>query len=458
MCKQLTQAKLSTIQFYSLKGSMSIKAEKVERVELDNSNHFSAELAKLQAKVAELERTRLDYERLQETLRQREAQLLQAQKMEAVGRLAGGIAHDFNNLLTAIMGYAELVSGGLNLEKNLVQEDLQDLQKTAEQAALLTRQLLTFSRPRQIEPSVLDLNNALSEIEKLLRRLIGEDVELQTKADPASALVLIDHGQFDQIIMNLAINARDAMPSGGKLSVEIRKVFLDEDYQALHNQCLKAGHYALLAVTDNGIGMNPLTIANIFDPFFTTKEPGKGTSLGLATVFNIVQQNNGVILVYSELGVGTTFKIYLPVAPESYLLESPRSTIVFNTELLTGSETVLLVEDDDSVRSFARRVLETAGYNVLEACDGQVAYQLAEKQVAKIDILLTDILLPKMGGRELALRLKNNHPNLKVMCMSGYTDWTVIHHGLLDSQDLFLQKPFTTNHLLSKVRQVLDVK
>ena len=378
-----------------------------------------------------------------------EEQLRQSQKMEAVGQLAGGVAHDFNNLLTVISGNSDLLQSDLPANESW-QELIAEIQQAARQAAGLTRQLLAFSRQTVLEPKVLDVNDVVREHEKMLRRLIGEDVQLMAVLDLALAPVKVDPGQLGQVIMNLAVNARDAMPQGGKLTIETRNVALDDRSAAM--VCgATPGRYVLLAVDDTGVGMAPDVQARIFEPFFTTKGPAKGTGLGLATVYGIVKQSGGFISVCSEPGRGTTFKILFPAAEMPVSTEEPAVHAVAR-----GSETILLVEDEDAVRSVVRRVLRQAGYTVLEAGQGGEAIQLAGQYAGSIDMLITDVIMPEMGGRELVERLTSLRPGLKVMYLSGYTRDAIIRHGVLQAEVAFLAKPFTNAALATKIRQVLD--
>jgi PAS domain S-box-containing protein len=381
-----------------------------------------------------------------------EAQFQQAQKMEGIGRLAGGVAHDFNNLLTVMTGYGEMAREMLPTA-DPVREDLDELLKAAERATDLTRQLLAFARKQAIEPRVLNLNDLILDTGRLLRRLIGEDIELVTHPAPDLGLVRVDPGQIEQVLVNLAINARDAMPGGGKLTIETRNAALDDLY-AQQRLETSAGAYVLLAISDTGVGMDAEVQSHLFEPFFTTKAAGKGTGLGLATCYGIVKQHGGAIGVYSEVDQGTTFKIYLPraVAP---LRDSPRREGVEG--LPRGAETVLLVEDEVSVRALAARVLRAQGYTVLEAADGDEALALArELGGATIDLLLTDVIMPQTGGRALADRLVALLPSVKVLYMSGYTDDAIVHHGRLEPGIAFLHKPFSPAGLARKVREVLD--
>ena len=382
-----------------------------------------------------------------------EQQLRQAQKMEAVGRLSGGIAHDFNNLLGVIIGYSELL-GERVVEHASLRKNVEEIKKAGHRAADLTRQLLAFSRQQVLDPKVLDLNAIVAGLEKMLRPLIGEDIELSTALDPALGHVKADQGQIEQVIMNLVINGRDAMPEGGKLMIETGNVELDNDYARRHPPVLP-GSYALLAVTDTGIGMDAKTQAHIFDPFFTTKEMGKGTGLGLATVYGVVKQSGGYIWVYSEPGKGTTFKTYLPLVEES---PEPAGLGAARAKPSRGSETILLVEDEESLRVMTRTLLVQSGYHVLDADSGAQALEIAHRHEETIHLLLTDVVLPGMRGRELAERMVLFRPDLRVLLMSGYTDHAIAAQGVLDVGTFFLQKPFTRDALTREVRKVLDIK
>jgi PAS domain S-box-containing protein len=380
--------------------------------------------------------------------RRLEGQLLHSQKMEAVGRLAGGVAHDFNNLLTVILSYSDLLLEDLPSDAK-DREDVEEIRKAAIAASSLTRQLLAFSRQQVLQPRILDINAVVSGTEKLLTRLLGEDVRLSTSLAPDLGNVKVDPGQLEQIIMNLAVNARDAMPRGGKLTIETANVDMDAAYVAGH-PVAQPGRYAMLAVSDTGIGMDALTQARIFEPFFTTKEPGKGTGLGLATVYGIVKQSGGFIWVYSEVGHGTSFKIYLPRVDEA------APALGAAPALVGGSETVLVAEDVTAVRDVASEMLRRHGYTVLEAADAETALRLARQHQGEIHLLLTDVVMPGASGRELADTLVKLRPNMKVLYMSGYTDDAVVRHGVLQEGIAFLQKPFTPDSLARKLRAVLD--
>lgn len=383
--------------------------------------------------------------------RRLEEQVRQSQKMEAVGRLSGGIAHDFNNLLGVIIGYSEILQEKL-ADTTSLKSSVDEILKAGRRAASLTRQLLAFSRLQVLEPRVLDLNSVVSDMEKMLVRLVGEDLELNTVLDPSLGRIKADQGQLEQIVMNLIVNARDAMPHGGRLTIETSNIGIDEVFADSRPFPVKTGLYIRLSVTDTGIGMDSATQAHIFEPFFTTKEKGKGTGLGLATVYGVVKQSGGYIDVYSELGIGTTFKIYLPRVDEP--ISSENSATLLDT--LRGNETILLVEDEQSLRTLSRNLLELCGYTVLEAQNGAEAVEISKKHDGPIHLLLTDMVMPGMNGRTLGQVLTNYRSELRVLYMSGYTGQSFSGSGALDPGSHFLQKPFTRESLARKVREALE--
>jgi len=389
----------------------------------------------------------LSRRRLQET----EDQLRQSQKLESVGMLAGGIAHDFNNLLTVITGYSELTLKGLDKADPLV-HNVEEIKTAAERAASLTRQLLAFSRKQVLQPKVLDLNSIILNIEKMLGRLVGEDMELRSLPGVGLGQVKADPGQIEQVVLNLVVNARDAMPNGGKITLETANIHLDEAYARRHI-AVQPGWYAMLAVTDTGHGMDAKTQKYIFEPFFTTKEQGKGTGLGLSTVYGIVKQSGGNIWVYSEVGVGTSFKIYLPLVDEH--VTGPEAG-PGRPEGALGTETILVAEDEEMVRHLARESLMKNGYTVLEAADGGEALLIAQQHQGPIHLLLTDVVMPRMSGKELAEQVVKLRPDTRVLYMSGYTDQAIVHHGILDRDIAFIGKPFTPNALVLKIVAVLQ--
>ncbi|HET9222799.1 MAG TPA: ATP-binding protein, partial [Roseiflexaceae bacterium] len=380
-----------------------------------------------------------------------EARLLQAQKMDAIGRLAGGVAHDFNNLLTAITGYVEIALAELSPDHTIV-PDLHEIRNSAARAAALTRQLLAFARKQIIDPRVLSLNDLILEVDKLLRRLIGEDIEFITVPAPDLWPVRVDSGQIEQLLVNLVVNARDAMPDGGRLIIETGNIVLDETFERMHIS-VTPGPYVMLAVSDTGVGMPPDVQAQLFEPFFTTKELGKGTGLGLATCYGIVKQHGGTIWVYSEVGKGTTIKVYLPCVEAP---AAPRSHQALPETLPPGVETLLVVEDEPAVRDLAARVLRAQGYTVLVAADGAEALARADEYGGRIQLLLADVIMPRIGGKALADQLLSRWPEIKVLFMSGYTDSAIAHRGHLDPDVAFIQKPFTPAQLAHKVRETLD--
>jgi nitrogen-specific signal transduction histidine kinase/ActR/RegA family two-component response regulator len=392
-----------------------------------------------------------ELQRLEESLRQTQAQFQQAQKMEAIGRLAGGVAHDFNNLLTIITGYSDLMLASMPPD-DPNREMIAEIKTAGERAGMLTRQLLAFSRKQKVEPVVLDLNALIGNLDKMLRRLIGEDIHLTTVLRPGLHRVTADAGQIEQVLMNLVVNARDAMPRGGQITIETANVELDEGYAQTYPE-VPPGSYVRMSVTDTGCGMDRETKAHLFEPFFTTKEAGKGTGLGLAIIYGIIKQSQGHITVYTEEGKGTTFMIYLPRVGGG---RPPSTQVMQRAALPPGRGSILLVEDDGGVRRIARQTLEQNGFRVIEAANGEEALRLSNSYAEPIDLLVTDMVMPLVGGPELAKRLAPTRPALKVLYLSGYTDETVVGHGLLDPGLAFLQKPFAPDTLARKVHEVLS--
>jgi PAS domain S-box-containing protein len=380
-----------------------------------------------------------------------EERLRQSQKMEAVGRLAGGIAHDFNNLLTVILGYTQILDDGI-ARGSRESDSTSQIKSAANRAAGITRQLLAFSRKQVLSPRVINLNDVVLNLDSLLRRLIGEDIEVLTVPANDLGSVKADPGQIEQVIMNLALNSRDAMPDGGKLTLETANATLDETYARQHQPVIP-GRYAMLAVSDTGAGMSPETMARIFEPFYTTKEVGKGTGLGLSMVYGIVKQSGGYIWVYSEPGRGTTFKIYLPRVDQPVEGTSAESHPV---NVLRGTETLLLVEDDPQLRQLSTSVLAHCGYKVLTASTPEEGLAICENNQGDIGLLITDVVMPRMNGRQLAERVIKMRPGIRVLYISGYTDNAIVHYGVLDPGLWFLPKPFTLSALVGKVREVLD--
>jgi two-component system, cell cycle sensor histidine kinase and response regulator CckA len=379
--------------------------------------------------------------------------LRQSQKMEAVGKLAGGVAHDFNNLLTAITGQSEMCLRSLSPE-DPVYRKIAQIKKSGERAAALTRQLLAFSRKQILQPEIIDLNNTVAEMSKMLQRLIGEDIDLMLALSANVGKIKADPNQIEQVLMNLSVNARDAMPGGGKLTIETSNIYLTEQFAGGYLN-VPSGKYVMLAVSDTGEGMTAETKARIFEPFFTTKEVGKGTGLGLSTVYGIVKQSEGSIWVYSELNRGTTFKIYLPHVTGSVELAQDKNQ---HNELCKGVGTVLLVEDEEVVREMASEILQESGYDVIEASDGREALDLSEQFPGEIRLMLTDVVMPGMSGRQLAEKIALTRPGMKVLYMSGYTDDAIVHHGVLEEGTAFIGKPFSPEALAKKVNEVLTAK
>jgi signal transduction histidine kinase/ActR/RegA family two-component response regulator len=381
--------------------------------------------------------------------RQIEEQLRQAQKMEAVGMLAGGVAHDFNNLLTIITGYSHLILNNLSPGDPNHYAAAQ-IMKAGERAAALTKQLLAFSRRQVLQPKVLDLNDLVTGLGSMLQRLIGEDIDLRLELDSGLGRVSADPGQIEQVLMNLVVNARDAMPKGGSLTIESSNVTLDESYTGRH-LAAKPGPYVLLAVSDSGHGMDEATRSRLFEPFFTTKTAGKGTGLGLSTVFGIIQQSGGTLEVFSQPDRGTSVKVYLPRIDQPISVE-PEAL----RKAARGTETVLVVEDDEMVRKLVRETLEREGYRVMDAADPVEARRMADAHKGDIQLLITDVVMPKVSGHDLATQITAGRPSIKVLYMSGYIDNAIVNSGILEQEADFLQKPFTPDALANKVREVLE--
>ncbi|MDD5541660.1 MAG: ATP-binding protein [Acidobacteriia bacterium] len=408
---------------------------------------------RVQQRTAEVSAAHQELQKEFSERKQLEKQLLQSQKMEAVGRLAGGIAHDFNNLLTIINGYSELLLQTMPPSDPRFNK-VGEIREAGERAKTLIRQLLAFSRRQVLQPRIVSINEIVKGIQKMLQRLIGEDVEVSLSLASSLAPVKADPGQLEQVLLNLAVNSRDAMPQGGRLTIETDNVVLDETYAQSHAE-VQPGPYVMMAVSDTGCGMDAETLTHVFEPFFTTKEQGKGTGLGLSTVYGIVEQSGGTLWVYSVPGQGTTFKIYLPAESEPVGVETAE---VSRSESLQGTESVLVVEDDEGVRRLTCQILHLYGYKVLEASNGKEALEICRSYGEPIHLTLTDVIMPHIGGRELAEQLVKIRPEMKVLYMSGYTDDTVIHQGLLHEGTPYLQKPFSALSLAQKVRQTLGKK
>jgi signal transduction histidine kinase len=422
----------------------------LERRVAGRTAELAESVAKQKSAADSLRSANEDLQREMQRRHEVEDQLIQAQKMEAVGRLAGGVAHDFNNLLTAILGYAELLRGQVELDPEAL-DYAAEVTVAAERASALTNQLLAFSRRQSAAPQVVDMNHVVKRIDKLLRRIIGEDIELETRLAPDLWRVMVDPAHMDQVIMNLAVNSRDAMPGGGKLTIETANVQLTEEYAGSHLGA-QPGPHVMMAVSDTGTGMDAATQARVFEPFYTTKEQGKGTGLGLSIVYGIVKQNAGGIRLYSEPAHGTVFKIYLPAVGAS-VTAAPAANGSRDVEASTA--TILLVEDEDQVRKLARAFLERRGYRVIEAPSGPEALKTLEAYAGAIDLLLTDMVMPQMNGAALAERVKAMRPEIRVLFMSGYTEGGVEGHGLPAGEAQFLQKPFAAGALERKVREAL---
>jgi signal transduction histidine kinase len=416
----------------------------------DQDVFYEARLVPLhESQILAIVRNISERKRAEKALRESEERLRQTQKMEAIGKLAGGIAHDFNNLLTAILGYSSQLRRRI-IEEPRLQHPVEGICKAAERAAGLTRQLLAFSRRQVLQPKALDLNSVVGNIATLFQRLIGEHIVLVTTLDPAACVIKADQVQLEQVLVNLAVNARDAMPKGGTLTIETANVELE--VVAAGRLGCQPGPYAMLTVRDTGCGMDADTQAHCFEPFFTTKPVGKGTGLGLATVYGVVQQSGGAIEIDSAPGRGTTIRLYLPRLPR---LETAAQEVGDEALTLSGTETILLVEDEVILRELIRDALRESGYVVLEATGVEDALLLSQQQAGLLDLLLTDVVMPGMNGRELAQQLVPSNPQMKVLYMSGYTDDTIIQHGVLEDGIPFIQKPFTTDDLELKVRTVL---
>lgn len=441
----------NTETFPAMQGKSPGSSRAVRRAQRANGSEFRAEVTFVPINGIEPPLFAVGVRDITERLRLEE-QLRQSQKMQAIGQLAGGVAHDFNNLLTAIIGYSDLLLLDMPDATDPRYATIHSIRAAGERAARLTRQLLLFSRKAVLEPRPLDLNQVIQSTDKILRRLIGEDIILTTRAATGLHRVEADASQIEQVILNLCLNARDAMPQGGNLTIETRNAYFDEDGCRSHQEC-SPGHFVQLLVSDTGCGIRPEVKSHLFEPFFTTKEPGKGTGLGLATVYGIVEQSGGFLTVYSEVGSGTTFTVNLPATgvtaaplPSESNIPSPPG----------GRETILLAEDEEEVRRIARVCLERHGYRVLEALNGQDALRLVEETSGSVDLLITDVVMPEISGRQLAERLRARYGSLKVLFMSGYNDDAVVRHGILEGKDAFLQKPFTLHALGKKVRDVLD--
>ena len=422
-------------------------------IALENAQLYAELQTQIRERTLALDAARRELEerkRAEAALSLMESQLRQSQKMEAIGRLAGGIAHDFNNLLSVVLTYSTIIAGDLKASDPM-RDDIEEIRKAGERAAALTRQLLAFSRQQVLDRKAVLVNEVVLGVEKMLRRVLGEDIQLEVRTATDVHLILAVESQLEQILMNLVINAKDAMPRGGKITIETANIHLNGEYTSSHFGVAE-GDYAMLAVSDTGTGMDKETQARIFEPFFTTKDKFKGTGLGLSTVYGIVKQSKGHVWVYSEPDQGTTFKLYFPKHLEAH---AHTTQPPLDVKRLTGNETILLVEDDDQVRNVAKGILRRSGYNVLETHNAGEALLTCEQYPATIHLLLTDVVMPMMSGTELAKRLMSLRPEMKTLCMSGYTDEAVLQHGVVDSGLAFLQKPLTPDRLLAKIRAVL---
>jgi signal transduction histidine kinase/CheY-like chemotaxis protein len=445
-----TRAGVMEIEIYRRAQELQDSNRRLRELQAELEARVASRTADLQATNDELQREMSERRRTEAALLRSEEQLRQAQKLEAVGRLAGGVAHDFNNLLTVILSYASLLLADMRAS-DPHRAEVEEILRAGQRAADLTRQLLAFSRQQILDRRVLDINHVVGELRIMLARVLGEDIELKTLFDSDLNYICADRGQIEQVIMNLVVNARDAMPDGGSLTIETANVNLSEAYAREHPGVVP-GPYVMVAVSDTGAGMDKATQTRAFEPFFTTKERGKGTGLGLSTVFGIVRQSEGHIWLYSEPGSGTAFKLYFPRA-EGLTDDSPEALAPTN---FYGAETILLVEDEDQVRAVAAGVLRRYGYHVLEARSPGEALLTCEQHPVAIHLLLTDVVMPKLNGRLLAHRISHMRPNIRVVYMSGYTDNVITHHGVLDSDVAFVQKPLTPEPLVRKIREVLD--
>ncbi len=406
--------------------------------------------AQVEERTVELSKINIELKKEIDDRKKLQEQLLQSQKMEALGRLAGGVAHDFNNLLTGIIGYTEMVQSSLNTD-DPIYSDLEEVRKAGDRAAGLTAHLLAFSRKQIINPKVIQPNDILSNSQKMLKRIIGEDIDFVFKPSPKLWRIKADPGQVDQVLVNLAVNARDAMPDGGKLIIETQNVDFNEEYDKIHDK-MEFGDYVMLTVADSGHGMDDDILEHIFEPFYSTKSKEHGTGLGLSTVYGIMRQNNGFINVYSKPETGTTFEIYFPAVMEEAELIPRKSRATHPI----GTETLLLVEDDDVVRELAKTILTKHGYAIIDMDSGGYATLWADNNENVVDLLLTDVVMPGMNGEDLHEKLKEKRPELRVLFMSGYTENLIAHHGVLKEGTHFIQKPFTIESLTQKVREVLD--